>query len=147
MIHENLANDRSGPRDLTATAVALVLGLAACHRADSLLLVEVAGDNNLQARSLAVTVTIHDRQKPTFQIPKDPSAAITFPASFSVEVDRSETGPVTIALSAFDDGGNMIAAGETTQQHINVGGETVIAVNIAAPGTAPPSMPVDGGTP
>ena len=47
---------------------------------------------------------------------------ISLPTSFTVELDRSITGPVTIAIDALDDGGYVLASGTTTQTHINTGG-------------------------
>jgi hypothetical protein len=91
-----------------------------------------------------VTMNAGDQSKPTFPVPSNPSGTIALPASFTVELDRSLTGPVTIAIDAQDAGGNTIASGQTTQEHINTGGETVIAVNIVAPATqSPPGT--DGG--
>jgi hypothetical protein len=118
---------------------------AACHRADSVLLVEVSGDLTLQPTVFQVTMNAGGQSKPTFPVPPNPSGTIALPASFTVELDRSLTGPVTIAIDAQDAGGNTIASGQTTQEHINTGGETVIAVTIVAPGTGQPPSGTDGG--
>jgi hypothetical protein len=126
---------------LFAAAVPLVA--AACHRADSELLVEVSGDLTLQPTVFLVTMSVDGRAKPTFPVPSNPSGTITLPASFSVELDRSLTGPVTIAVDAQDAGGNTIASGQTTQEHINAGGETVIAVTIVAPQATGPQAATD----
>lgn len=125
---------------LAALAPLLVAG---CHRADSTLLVEVSGDLTLQPTAFHVTVTVEGRVKAALEVPPNPSGTITLPASFSVELDRSFTGPVTIAVDARDGAGNTIASGETTQDHINAGGETIINVTIVAPSASGP--PIDGG--
>jgi hypothetical protein len=64
-------------------------------------------------------------------VPPAPTT-ISLPTSFSVELDRSITGPVTIAIDALDEGGYVLASGTTTQTLINTGGETIIAVMLGA---------------
>lgn len=113
------------------TAFAIVASLAsaaACQRDDSFLLIEVAGDLTLAPAQLGVTVTVGLRER-WFSVPPEP-AAISLPTSFTVELDRSITGPVTVAVAAYDSAGTLIASGETTQAHINTGGHTIVAVTL-----------------
>jgi hypothetical protein len=120
----------------TSTVLAAVAGLAAlvfspaCQRDDSFLLVEVAGDLMLAPVQMRVTVIVGQRST-TLSVPPEP-AAISLPTSFTVELDRSITGPVIVYVEAFDAVGTLIALGETTQTHINTGGETIVAVTLGA---------------
>jgi hypothetical protein len=114
-------------------AVALVVvsaALPACHRADSILLVEVAGDETLMVAQLQATMTVGAETR-TFNVPPTPTA-ISLPASFSVELDDSLTGPVSVHVDAFDGAGAVLGSGDTTQDHINTGGQTIITVTIAS---------------
>ncbi len=94
---------------------------AACHRSDSILLVEVAGDLTLHPATLQVTVTAGSDTR-SLQIPSTAGAAIDLPASFSLELNPSLTGPISISIEAQDAAGFAIARGSTTQQDIDVGG-------------------------
>jgi hypothetical protein len=100
----------------------------ACHRADSILLVEVAGDETLPVAQLEATLTV-DGQTKMLAVPPSPRT-ITLPASFSVELDDSLTGPVFVHIDALDAGGGLLGSGDTTQDHINVGGQTIITVTL-----------------
>jgi hypothetical protein len=116
----------------SATLCRLALGvaamaLAACQRDDSVLLVAVSGDLGVMPAQLSVTVTAGGRMPPAFAVPRDPTS-ISLPTSFTVELDRSITGPVTVAIDALDTNGYVVASGATMQGHINSGGETIIAV-------------------
>lgn len=111
---------------LVAVAGVLVAATAACQRDDSILLVEVFGDLALMPAQLAVTVTANGTSHVLY-VPPAPTT-ISLPTSFSVELDRSITGPVTIAIDALDAEGSVLASGATTQTHINPGGQTIIAV-------------------
>ena len=104
---------------------------AACQRDDSILLVEVAGDLTLMPAQLSVTVTASGTSR-VLLVPPTPTT-ISLPTSFSVELDRSITGPVTIAIDALDDGGNVLDSAATTQTHINAGGQTIITVMFGVP--------------
>ena len=115
---------------LVAVASVLATATTACQRDDSILLVEVAGDLTLMPSQLSVTVTANGSSR-LLLVPPAPTT-ISLPTSFSVELDRSITGPVTIAIDALDDGGYVLASGTTTQTHINTGGETIIAVMLGA---------------
>ena len=116
-------------RLVAVVAVAGVLAAAACQRDDSILLVEVAGDLTLMPVQLSVTVTAAGTYR-AFLVPPTPTT-ISLPTSFTVELDRSITGPVTIAIDAFDGGGYIVASGATTQTHISPGGQTIVTVTIA----------------
>jgi hypothetical protein len=84
-----------------------------------------------------------------FSVPPTPTA-ISLPASFSVELADTLTGPVTVHVDAFDGAGGGLGSGDTTQDHINAGGETIITVTIAS-GIALPASTVglsgDAGPP
>jgi hypothetical protein len=113
--------------------VALVVASAAppaCHRPDSILLVEVAGDETLMVAQLQATVTVGAETR-SFGVPPTPTA-ISLPASFSVELANNLTGPVTVHVDAFDGASNVLGSGDTTQDHINPGGQTIITVTIAS---------------
>jgi hypothetical protein len=122
-------------------AVAASTAVLACHRPDSILLVEVAGDLALHPVELQVAVTV-GLQSRSIEVPPAPGSAITLPTSFSVELDPSLTGPVQVAIEATDASGALLASGTTTQENIDVGGETIITVTLAA-GSA---TGVDAGT-
>ena len=123
-------------RLLALGAVMGVAALAACQAADSILLVEVSGDLTLMPAELDVTITAGGQTRGPILVPPSPTP-FTLPTSFTVELDRSITGPVTIAIDAVDDGGNVLAAGSTTQNHINAGGQTLIAVALGAAAVQP----------
>jgi hypothetical protein len=107
-----------------------VTALAACQHGNSILLVEVAGDLALMPAQLSVTVTAGSKSK-ALLIPPSPTS-ISLPTSFTVELDGGITGPVTIAIDALDEVGNVVASGATTQTHIDTGGQTIITVTIGA---------------
>ena len=125
---------------IPAAAVAASTAFAACHRGDSILLVEVAGDLSLAPTSLNVTVQPSQTGYRTFMIAPKDGAAITLPASLSVEMAPTFTGPLTVEVDAIE-GGFVIASGTTTQQEINVGGQTIVVVTLVG-GSMPP---VDAG--
>jgi H+/gluconate symporter-like permease len=114
---------------VVSAIVAALLAPAGCQRDDSFLLVEVAGDLMLAPAQLRATVIVGYRST-TFFVPPEPTA-ISLPTSFTVELDRSITGPVTIAIDALDGGGYIVASGATTQTHISPGGQTIVTVTIA----------------
>ncbi len=89
---------------IPAAAVAASTVLAACHRGDSILLVEVAGDLSITPTSLNVTVDPRRRRYRTFMVAPKDGSAISLPASLSVELAPNLTGPVTVAVDAIDGG-------------------------------------------
>jgi hypothetical protein len=113
----------------------LLAATAACQRDDSVLLVTVAGDVTLTLSQLSVTVNAAGAAR-GLMVPPTPTT-FSFPTSFTVELDRSITGPVTIAIDAFDGNGYIVGSGSTTQTHINAGGQTIMTVTIES-GGAPP---------
>jgi hypothetical protein len=116
---------------MVAVAGVLAAATLACQRDDSILLVEVAGDLALMPAQLSVTVTANGSSR-LFVVPPEPTT-ISLPTSFSVELDRSITGPVTISIDALDAGGSVLDSGATTQTHINTGGQTIVAVMLGGP--------------
>ena len=104
---------------------------AACQRDDSILLVEVAGDLDADA---GAAVGDGDGGRPIARAAwcRPTPTTISLPTSFTVELDRSITGPVTIAIDALDGDGYVVASGATTQTHINTGGQTIIAVTLGS---------------
>jgi hypothetical protein len=116
-------------------ALAGVLAATACQRDDSILLVEVSGDLTLVPSQLSVTVMADGRSR-ALAVPRDPGA-ISLPTSFTVELDRSITGPVTIVIDALDGNMTVVASGATTQTHIIPGGQTIIAVTLVSAGFGP----------
>jgi hypothetical protein len=126
---------------IPAAAVAASTVFAACHRGDSILLVEVAGNLSLTPTSLSVTVQPSQAGYRTFMAAPKDGSAISLPASLSVELAPTLTGPLTVEVDAIA-GGFVIASGKTTQQEINVGGQTIVVVTLLG-GSMPP---VDAGS-
>jgi hypothetical protein len=125
---------------LLTVLLATVVG--SCHRPDSFLLVEVAGDLTSMPAQFQVAVdTLKPPASKVFNIPETPTA-ITLPASFSVELDRNIIGPVIVYVSALDENGGFIGAGQTRQEHIKVGDDTIIVVWLKPPDNVDP----DGGS-
>lgn len=124
-------------------ALAIALGAAGCHRADSVLLVEVAGDETWPVMQLSATVVIGQTTKP-YMIPNIPTA-IQLPTSFTIELDRDVTGPVGVSVEALDALGMSLGTGQTLQEHINVGDDTIITVTLAAPAPSGGGGGDDGG--
>jgi hypothetical protein len=122
---------RRFPKRLAAVVLAAgVAAAAACERDDSILLVEVAGDLALVPAQLSVSVVAGGKAR-MLLVPPTPTA-IYLPTSFTVELDRSITGPVTIAVDALDGNGYSVGSGGTTQTHINTGGQTIVTVTLAS---------------
>jgi hypothetical protein len=113
------------------SVVAAASALAACQQADSILLVEVAGDLALMPAQLSVTLTAAGQLHQPILVPPAPTT-ISLPTSFTVELDRSITGPVTIAIDALDGGGYVVASGTTTQTYINTGEQTIVTVTLVS---------------
>jgi hypothetical protein len=110
-------------------AVVGLTALAACQQADSILLVEVGGDLTLMPAEMQVTVTAGGQTHGPIFVPPSPTP-FTLPTSFTVELDRSITGPVTIAINVFDANGYLVAFGSATQTFIDTGGQTIVAVTL-----------------
>ena len=100
---------------------------------DSILLVEVAGDLTLMPAQLSVAVTAGGIDHEPFLVPPAPTA-ISLPTSFTVELDRSITGPVTIAIDALDAYGYVGGVWRPPRRRTShPGGQTIIAVTLGAP--------------
>ena len=128
-------------RFVPVAAVAASTVFFACHRGDSILLVEVAGDLRLAPASFQVTVEPAQAAERTFKVAPKNGATVTLPTSLSIELAPNLTGPVAVTVSAFDVNGFMIAYGSATQTDINVGGQTIVVVTLTS--NFPP--PVDAG--
>lgn len=137
---------RAGHRPLLAAAtIALATGLSACHHADSILLVEVAGDLAWMPASLAVAVTPGQMPRKDLRIMPPGGAVVSLPASFTVELPGTLTGPITIDVQALDTYGLVLAEGTVTQRDLNVGGQTVVVVMLHAASGVPITPPDAGG--
>jgi len=112
-------------------AVAASTVLLACHRSDSILLVEVAGDLALHPSELLVMVMAGPQSR-SLVVSPPPGKTVDLPASFSVELSPGLTGPVAISVDATDASGLVIAHGTAIQQNIDVGGQTVITVTLVS---------------
>jgi len=116
-------------------AMAGVVAFGGCQQADSILLVEVGGDQTLTLGQLQVTVTADGQMHAPILVPPSPTT-ITLPTSFTIELDRSINGPVTVAIQGWDNLSVTVALGSSTQTYINTGGTTIVAVTLV---TGPPS--------
>ena len=121
-----------------------VTAILACQSGNSILLVEVSGDLSVMPQQLSVTVTAGGRTKAPFLVPPT-QTPISLPTSFTIELDGSITGPVTIAIDALDGTGSVMASGSTTQTHITIGGQTLITVTIGNGSTGGGSPGGSGG--
>lgn len=126
----------------------LSFALGGCKQSDSILLVEVAGPATLEPLQLSVTVLAGNNINaqatnfPVPAVPRDVGDPIQLPASFTIALDRSHMAPITISIDAFGDMGPLGYSGTATMQHIEIGGQTDIAVML---GETPPPGGVDGG--
>ncbi|HEV3032011.1 MAG TPA: hypothetical protein VG319_10250 [Polyangia bacterium] len=122
--------------------VGLLLAWGGCKLSDSILLVEVAGSADLMVSQFSVTVTAGLDAR-NFRVPPMPTPEpISLPASFTIALDRSHMGPITLSIDALDASGSPIGFGTTMQQHIQIGGQTSISVMLTA--ELPPDVG-DGG--
>jgi hypothetical protein len=121
-------------RLLPVAAVALTTWVAACHHADSILLVEVAGDLTLMPASFAVTVTAGQSGPKSIRVAPPGGGGVSLPASFTVQLPGNMTGPVTVAVLALDGSDTVIAQGTATQGDLNVGGQTILVVTLVPSG-------------
>jgi hypothetical protein len=115
---------------LALAALALSLTAAGCKQSDTVLLVEVWGDA-AEIVPVQFLVTIHaGLDTHAIDIPQnfDPANAHPLPQSFTISMDRSLTGPMTITVDAKDQSGTTIASGTTMEEHPVIGGQTVVSV-------------------
>ncbi len=124
-------------------AVALSTWTASCHDPQSVLLVEVAGDLNLMPAALSVAVTAPRAPVRTFSI-APVSGVVSLPASFTVELPGTISGPVTVAITATDAYGTVLADGTATRQDLDVGGQTILVVTLVQPGSIDERTPDAG---
>jgi len=117
---------RRFPSIVRGVAAAALLIAVGCRKPDSILLVEVASTLSIMPSQLAVTVSAGLDSK-RFDVPPLPGS-IQLPASFTIELDRSRGGPLTISIDALDQGSSVVACGTTSQDHYEIGGQTVITV-------------------
>jgi hypothetical protein len=113
---------------IPVAAVAASTAFAACHRGDSILLVEVSGDLSLMPVALNVAVDPSMTMQHTFHVAPKDGSAITLPASLSIEMAPNLTGPVTVTVDAVGSTDFIIASGTVTREDINVGGQTIVVV-------------------
>jgi hypothetical protein len=130
----------------SAFLLAALLATAGCHRPDSVLLVEVGGDETWPVTQLSATVIIGTTAR-MFFVPPTPTT-IQLPSSFAVDLSRDVTGPVTVLVDALDANSLVLGSGTTVQEHINVGDDTIITVTLMAPAAlAAPAGDAGVGTP
>jgi hypothetical protein len=132
-----------------AAALAALLAPAGCAKSDTILLITISGPRvsartglDLVPFQFRATITAGIDTK-SIDVPREPHPS-PFPQSFSVALDRSHTGPITVSIVALSEFQQEIASGTTTQQHIVIGGQTVISVALTE--IEPPDQG-DGGTP
>jgi hypothetical protein len=115
-------------------ALASMLVLAGCTKPESILLVEIAGPLDISPAQLRVTVTagIDARAILVPAEPLTPGNTMMLPTSFSIGIDRAHTAPITISIDALDSDRSPIAFGTSMQDHIAIGGQTVITVFLMA---------------
>jgi hypothetical protein len=114
--------------------------VAGCTKSDTILLIEIYGPFALEPWQFLATITAGNDAK-SFYIPPERHPS-PLPQSFSVALDRSHTGPMTVTIQAYDERFIEIANGTTVQQHIVIGGQTVIAVELTESGV--PGLPDAG---
>jgi hypothetical protein len=114
-------------------AVALLATTASCAKQETVLLIEVAGPASITPSQLDVTVTAGLDTR-AFMVPPTPEPAgseITLPASFTISLDSSRMGPITVSIDALDVDQSPVGYGTTMMQHIVIGGQTVIEVMLS----------------
>ncbi len=135
-----------------ACALALALGVGGCVKPNTVLLVEVEGPADVHPNQLRVTVTVGLIETHVIMVPAVPLVdghQIEFPTSFTVSIDQSRTAPITISIDALDKSSEGIQAsigyaGNTTSQHVEIGGQTTITVVLTEVPTDQPDGGVDG---
>jgi len=127
---------------LALAALGFVAG--ACKQPDSILFVTVYGPRSLMATHFEVQVTAGSPPDPrTITVTPTPQGEIiALPASFTIALDASHGGPVMIHIDALDALENTLGFGDTSMEHIRIGGQTDLAVQLME--ELPPDMP-DGG--
>jgi len=142
-----LTNITMERRLLPFAAAALATCALACHHADSILLIEVAGDLNLMPASFLVTVTAGQSGPKDLSVAPPGGGAVSLPASFTVQLPATTTGPVTVAVRALDAATTVVAQGTVSQRDLNVGGQTILVVMLTPTGSIAITQPPDAGRP
>src|SRR4051794_3515020 len=116
---------------LLLAALACFAG-ASCKKSDTILLVEVYGPIEIRPSQFSVTITA-GMETHSIIVPKTIQAAgsIVLPASFTIALDSSQTGPITTSINAYDESRSIIAYGTTMTEHVLAGGVTGIAVSLS----------------
>src|SRR5262249_27273528 len=129
-----------------AFLLGLLLVPAGCKKTDTILLVEISGPvrEDLIPFQFLVTISTNIETR-SLDVPETPHATI-LPASFSVALDRAHMGPITISITGRDEASRPILEGTTTQEHIVIGGQTIIPVMLTEIDDRPP-VGSDGGAP
>ena len=99
-----------------------------CKKPDTILLVELYGPMppELEAWQFRVTISA-GLSSGRIDVPKQPRPS-PLPQSFTIALDQSHTGPIEISVVALDMDFLQIAFGTTKQEHVVIGGQTVIPV-------------------
>jgi hypothetical protein len=122
--------------------VGFLLAPAGCKQSDSILLIEVAGPKDLSPLQLSVTVASGSGSEgQNFSVPPMPGDPITLPASFTIALDRAHGAPITVSIDTLD-AMQVEFAGTTTQEHIQIGAQTIIPVMLVM--VPPPDSPDAG---
>jgi len=125
-------------------ACLLLLGglVQSCSKPNTVLLVNVLDDSGtltavtqLKVRVLVGTAVSQ------FSVPTAPGGPITFPTSFTVEIDRSNSGAVNVSVMAMS--GSKTVSGTANLGMLDVGKENVVTVHLGFP--PPPDAGVDSG--
>jgi hypothetical protein len=101
-----------------------------CKKPDTILLIEIAGPISIKPSQFLVNVNAGFVTR-LLEVPLEPRSKddpIILPTSFSLGLDRSHTGPITVTIDARGDDKSTVGFGTTIQQHIVIGGQTVITV-------------------
>jgi len=114
-------------------AVALLATSTSCAKQETVLLIEVAGPASITPSQFDVMVTagLDTRAFMVPPVPEPQGSEITLPASFTISLDSSRTGPITVSIDAVDVDQSPVGYGTTMMQHIVLGGQTVLEVMLS----------------
>lgn len=127
------------PSLLARLAWLTCVALAGCRQADTVLAVTVVGSQT-ELRQLDVEVSIGEQRR-TFAVPPEPRA-ITLPATFTLRVDASYQGELSVQVVGLDARGVRIAEGEERVPSFRAHAITALEVRLRDATDAP----VDGGS-
>jgi len=140
-----LATDPGPPRRSGLLAlVAVSLALGSCAKPNTVLLVTVEDDSHrlTTITQLKVTVTVGEAKRP-FNVPETPRLALDFPTSFTIEMDRSLIGLVSVHIDALNASVQILASGSATSAALDVGHTNSVTVHL---GASVPDGGSDGGS-